>query len=125
VLILEAKNHICTKKRMNYINYESKIIEELGVALIGWPGGGKVENPSYLSPDKGLALKNALEKRECRWIVLTSEQLESRRCQNVQCEQDGETIYGPARKKRTKRSECENDGVEEDLPVHDTSMACQ
>lgn len=34
---------------MNYANYESKIVEELGVALIGWPGDGKVENPGGLS----------------------------------------------------------------------------
>ena len=56
------------------MNYERKIVEELGVALIGWPGNGEVENPGGLSPNKGLALKNALETKECRWIILTTEQ---------------------------------------------------
>ena len=93
--ILEAKNHIYTNRRMNYINYKSKIIEELGVALIGWPGDGKVENPSSLGPDKGLVLRNALEKKECKWVILTSEKQEAWKLQNSQRKQDGEMVYGP------------------------------
>jgi len=74
VLILEAKHHVHANKKINYMNYERKIVEELGVAFIGWPGNGEVENPGGLSPNKGLALKNALETKECRWIILTTKQ---------------------------------------------------
>ena len=105
---------------MNYLNYESKIVEELGVALTGWPGDGKVENPGNLGPDKGLALKDALVKKECKWIILTSEQQEARKIQNAQREQDGEMVYGPPRKKRAKRSTLEK-GVEEE---DDATMVC-
>ena len=98
---------------MNYTNYETKIVEELGVALIGWPGDGKVENPGNLSLDTGLALRSALGNKECRWIILTSEQQEAWKRQNAQRERDGETVYGPPRKKRAKKSSPLNDNAEE------------
>jgi hypothetical protein len=90
---------------MNYVNYERSIVGELGVALIGWPGDGKVENPGSIGLDKGLALKDALEKSECKWILLTSEQQEARKIQNSQREHNGEMVYGPIRKKRAKTCE--------------------
>jgi len=126
VLILEEKKHIQTNKRMNYAKYESKIIEELGVALIGWPEDGKVENPGILDIDKSLALRKALETNECRRIILTSEQKKAWIFQNAQCEQDGE----PPRKKQAtgERSVPENEGVDEDVEeedLHDVNMACQ
>ena len=62
---------------MNYANYKSKIVKKLGVALIRWPRDSKVENPGSLGPDKGLALRNALKIRKCRWTILTSEQQKS------------------------------------------------
>lgn len=122
--VLKKKDHICTNKVMNYTNYERKIVEELGVALIGWPGGGKVENPGGLTHDKVLALRNALEKNDCRWVILTCEERETRKRKNAEREQDGEKVYGPPRKKRVKRSAPENESVEgEDL--HGVGMDCQ
>jgi hypothetical protein len=88
---------------MNYINYESGIVKKFGVALIGWPVDGKVQNPGGLGPDEGLVLRNALEKKECRWIILTEEEQEARKIQNTQREKDGEQIYVP-RKKRPRKS---------------------
>jgi hypothetical protein len=117
VSILKAKNHICPDKKMNYTNYESKIVEELGVALIGWPGDGKVENPGSLGPDKGLELRVALEKNQCKWVILTKGQQEARKRQNAQREQDGEMVYGPPRKKRARISAPENEHVEEERLV--------
>ncbi len=98
---------------MNYMNYERKIVEKLGVALIGWPGNSEVENPGGLSPDKGLALRNALETKECRWIILTTEQQEAWKIKNVECEKDGKKVYGPPQKKWARRSAPEDEGVEE------------
>ncbi|KAN0111299.1 hypothetical protein V8E52_008674 [Russula decolorans] len=114
--ILKAKKHVRTDVRMNYTNYESNIVEKCGVALIGWPVNGKVQNPGGLSPDEGLILRNALETNECRWTVLTKEQRDARKIQNGQRERDGEQVYVP-RKKRTKRSAPEDEGgvhLEED-----------
>lgn len=97
------KKHVRTDVRMNYINYESSIVESLGVALIGWPINGKVQNPGGLGPDESLVLRNALEKKECRWIILTTEEQETRKIQNTQREKDGEQVYVP-RKKRPRKS---------------------
>jgi hypothetical protein len=88
---------------MNYINYESGIVEKFGVALIGWPVDGKVQNPGGLGLDEGLVLRNALEEKECRWIILTEEEQEARKIQNTQRKKDGEQIYVP-RKKRPRKS---------------------
>jgi hypothetical protein len=105
VSILEAKNYININKRMNYANYKSKIVEELGIALIGWPEDGKVENPGSLGPDKGLALKDTLKKKECKWIILTPEQQEARKFQNAQRERDGKVVYGPPRRSGPKEAQ--------------------
>ena len=72
--ILKAKNYINPNKRINYANYKSKIVKELGDALTRWPGDGKVENPGSLGLNKGLTLKDALKKKKYKWIMLTSEQ---------------------------------------------------
>jgi hypothetical protein len=96
---------------MNYTNYESSIVEKFGVALIGWPINSKVQNPGGLGPDEGLVLRNALETKECRWIILTKEQQDNRRIDNAQRERDGEQVYVP-RKKRARRSTAEDEGVD-------------
>jgi len=102
VSILKKKDYIHSDKKMNYVNYKSKIVEKLGVALIGWPEDSKVENPGSIGLDEGLALRNALENKECRWTILTSKQQEAQKCRNAQHEQDGEAMYGPPRKKQAK-----------------------
>ena len=104
---------------MKYTNYESSIVEKYGVALIGWPINGKVQNPGGLGPDEGLILRNSLETKTCRWTVLTEEQLEAWKIQNSQRERNGEQVYVP-RKKRTKRSAPEDEGV--DLEGDDDQM---
>jgi hypothetical protein len=96
---------------MNYKNYESSIVEKFGVDLIGWPINGKVQNPGGLGPDEGLVLRNALEKKECKWIILTEEEQKARKIQNAQREEDGEQIYVP-RKKRLRKSAAEDEGVD-------------
>jgi hypothetical protein len=96
---------------MNYINYESSIVEKFGVTLHGWPVKGKVRNPGELGPDEALALRNALERKECKWVILTEEEQEARKIQNAQREKDGEQIYVP-QKKRTKKSTAKDNGVD-------------
>jgi hypothetical protein len=94
---------------MNYTNYESGIVEKFGVALIGWPVDGKVQNPGSLGPDEGLVLRNALEREECRWTILSEEEWEARKIQNAQREKDGEQIYVPRKKRKKSTAE---DGVD-------------
>ena len=109
--------HVRANKKMNYINYERKIVEDLGVALIGWPEGGKIKNSGNIGIDMALELREALEKKECRWVVLTLEEKKDRKRRNAQREQDGEMVYGPPRKKRAKRSAPENEEQENSLQL--------
>ena len=89
---------------MNYVHYERQIVEKLGVALAGWPLGGRVCNPGTLSSDDALILRNALAKKTCKWIRLTAQQLEDQKASNMQCAINGKDVYGPPRKKRARKT---------------------
>ena len=41
---------------MNYINYESSVVERYSVSLTKWPLDSKVQNPGGLGPNEGLVL---------------------------------------------------------------------
>src|SRR5712675_1628623 len=87
---------------MNYVHYEKKIVESLGVALTNWPVHGLVRNPGELTRDDATVLRNALASRECKWIKLTSQQVEIRKASNKQRSANGEKVYGPPRKQRAR-----------------------
>jgi len=81
---------------MNYIHYEHLIIERLGVALAGWPLGGRICNPGALTSSDAYVLRNALADKTYKWVRLTTQQLEDRKASNRQRAADGENVYGPA-----------------------------
>ena len=87
---------------MNYENYEHQIVECLGVALIGWPLHGNICQPGRLAIDDATVLRNALDSEDCKWVILTHQQLASRKASNLQRQANGEAIYGPPRKKRAQ-----------------------
>ncbi len=90
---------------MNYVHYESHVIEKLGVVLAGWPLGGSICNPGTLTSDDTLVLRNALANKTCKWVRLTVQQLEDRKASNMQHAANGEDIYGPPRKKRARKTD--------------------
>lgn len=99
--------------QMNYVHYERQIVEKLGVALTGWPLGGRICNPGSLSSSDALILKDALANRKCKWVRLNTQQLDDRKASNAKRAIDGEDVYGPPRKKRAKKTgptEDENNG---------------
>ncbi|KAG0697417.1 hypothetical protein DFH29DRAFT_1003729 [Suillus ampliporus] len=70
------------KIKMNYDNYEQKIIEMHGIALEGWTCG-KVQNPGKIGRREDLVtLLDALVNERCLWIQLTQEQVEQRIADN-------------------------------------------
>jgi hypothetical protein len=102
---------------MNYTHYERQV-EKLGVAIVGWPLGGRICNPGALTSDDALVLRSALADRTCKWVRLTAQQLEERKASNAQRAINGEDVYGPPRKKRAKKTgpadgERNEDGDEE------------
>ena len=89
---------------MNYVHYERQIVEKMGVALAGWPLGGRICNPGVLPSDDALVLRNALANKTCKWVRLTAQHLEDRKASNMQRAANGDDIYGPPRKKRAKKT---------------------
>jgi hypothetical protein len=101
---------------MNYKNYERKIVEQYGIELIGWPILNPICNPGDLSSNDIAVLRNALAKDQCKWRVLTQEEVDARVQSNKQREADGESVYGPSRKPRARKvrliySEIQGDGL--------------
>jgi len=75
VKILKEKGLSHTTPKINYAHYEQKIVELFGVAVDGWPLGGKVCNPGELGCKDAAMLRDALEHRVCKWITLTPEEV--------------------------------------------------
>jgi hypothetical protein len=102
---------------MNYKNYERRIVEQYGIELSGWPlllGG--VCNPRELNTHDTAILKKALVDDQCKWKILTQEEVTARVHSNKQREANGESVYRPSRKSRAWKgppinSEIQGDGV--------------
>lgn len=78
---------------MNYINYESSVVERYSVSLTKWPLDSKVQNPGGLGPNEGLVLWNALRMKNCRWDILTKDEQDAWKAQNAQHKRDGKQVY--------------------------------
>jgi hypothetical protein len=87
---------------MNYNNYESKIVEMFGVALIGWPAG-PVRNPGSIGGRPQVtALLEKLQSGTCYWTKLTEDELDQRISDNQARAAAGEPIYKPRRSRKPK-----------------------
>ncbi|KAF8340145.1 hypothetical protein F5887DRAFT_888830 [Amanita rubescens] len=64
-----------TSIKMNYINYDTSIIEMHHVRLVGWPEDIAFGNPSTI-PDVGAVrrLRTVLKEGSCKWIKMTERQ---------------------------------------------------
>ncbi|KAI0271320.1 hypothetical protein BC834DRAFT_841021 [Gloeopeniophorella convolvens] len=76
--VLKRVKHVRTDIKMNYDNYEQRIVEKLGVCLVGWP----IPSP---------------------WEALSGEEVEARKAENRRRQANGEKIYKP-RKPRAKKA---------------------
>ncbi|KAG2089872.1 uncharacterized protein F5147DRAFT_787551 [Suillus discolor] len=100
--IMKKYNLSKKKVKMNYDNYEQKVIEMHGIALEGWTCG-KVRNPSKIGHRKDLVmLLDALVNECCLWIQLTKEQVENHIATNHERVKNGESIYKPHKAMKRK-----------------------
>ena len=102
---------------MNYNNYEGSIVEQYGVALVGWPDNLlPVRNPSSVGGQEVLQpLLDALVTQTCYWIRLTDDQLVKCIDDNGMCQAKGEAVYKPWKKRKVaaiKSTIQENNGVD-------------
>ncbi|KAG1897940.1 uncharacterized protein F5891DRAFT_923198, partial [Suillus fuscotomentosus] len=79
---------------MNYTNYERNIVEHRSFALVGWPLGGPVRNPSKVGGRSGVeSLLRALHDGSCHWVKLTDTELYARMKDNRARAARGEPVY--------------------------------
>jgi hypothetical protein len=105
---------------INYRHYENKIVKPLGVALDGWPLPGNVRNPGDLTRDDLAILRNALDNGQCKWVILTPQQVSDREARDQEHEANGEVVDGqPSRKRARKNSPISSDKNRGD---HDVGM---
>jgi hypothetical protein len=88
------------KIEMNYINYETAIVQSHGVKLIGFPLVRFV-NPSEVTNITDMRrLRNALRSGECKWVRLSQAELDAHAEALEVRRKDGEVV-GKPRKKRS------------------------
>lgn len=89
------------KVKMNYANYETSIVQQMGVRLVGWPKAVKFVNPSQIGTVLEIrTLRDDLKSGACHWIKLTKAQLDVHRADLEERREQGETV-GKQRKKRS------------------------
>ncbi|KAH7904481.1 hypothetical protein BJ138DRAFT_1019106, partial [Hygrophoropsis aurantiaca] len=108
------ENKVSNGNKMNYRNYEAKIVEKFGVALKGWPREFlPVRNPSRIGGREQLQkLYDDLVNEKCCWVKLSTDELEHRKKDNKMRHARGEQIYQP-RKSSTKKSHASTANVED------------
>lgn len=88
---------------MNYVNYDTSIISELKVKLIGWTKGVPFANPSAIGTVSDLRkLRDDLKSGKCHWVKLTQSQLSEHNTLLDTRREEGETV-GRARKTRSDK----------------------
>ncbi|KAI0038964.1 hypothetical protein FA95DRAFT_1612971 [Auriscalpium vulgare] len=87
--------------KMNYRNYEGKVVEEHKMELRGWPLPGPVQNPGHLKRQELTTLLRALENQTCRWEAMTDLKLAARIQRNQEREDRGEQVYIRRKSRKT------------------------
>jgi len=81
------------KVKMNYANYETSIIQQMGVRLVGWPKSVKFVNPSQIGTVlKICTLCDDLKSGACHWVKLTKGQLDAHRADMEEWWEQGEMV---------------------------------
>jgi hypothetical protein len=89
------------KLKMNYTNYETAIVQQYSVRLVGWPKSIKFVNPSQIGTVLEIrTLRDDLRSGVCHWVKLTKSQLAAHIADLEERREQGETI-GKQRKKRS------------------------
>ena len=81
---------------MNYLNYETSIVQGWGVKLVGWPDGISFVNPSHLGTVSDLRrICDVLKSKTCYWTALTAKECEDHQAELRAREAAGENVGVP------------------------------
>ncbi|KAI0038770.1 hypothetical protein FA95DRAFT_1613114 [Auriscalpium vulgare] len=86
--------------KMNYRNYEGKVVETYKIELRGWPLAVPVQNPGNLKRHELTTLLRALENQTCRWEKMTDLEVAARIELNQDRASRGEQVYVPRKSKK-------------------------
>ncbi|KAF8592324.1 hypothetical protein K439DRAFT_1610151 [Ramaria rubella] len=101
------------KVTMNYDNYKRKV-EEWGAELKGWPSE-KVVNPGKLESRANIRkLLHALKTKQCRWTLLSDDDIEERIAANLAHEEAEETVYKRRKTVMSKKKALSAETIEDD-----------
>ncbi|KAG6888716.1 hypothetical protein C0992_007675 [Termitomyces sp. T32_za158] len=109
-LILDGLRSILVNKtvKMNYLNYDTAIIEKYHVNLAGWPSRIPFGSPSNISTvDDIRLLRSALRDGDCKWRFLTAEEQREHDRKLAEARGQGVTI-GKKRKERSDKGKPRN-----------------
>ena len=94
------------KVKMNYANYETSIIQQMGVCLMGWLKTVKFVDPSQIGTVLEIrTLRDDLKSGACHWVKLTKGQLDAHHANMEEQWEQGEMV-GKQRKKRSDAGKC-------------------
>ncbi|KAH7904274.1 hypothetical protein BJ138DRAFT_1019348 [Hygrophoropsis aurantiaca] len=84
------------KVSMNYDNYETKIMRNLNVKLVGWPTGIPFTSPSKINTVTEIRkLRDALKDGTCHWVAMSAAEIEEHAKSLATRIADGVTIGKP------------------------------
>ncbi|KAF8589379.1 hypothetical protein K439DRAFT_1612813 [Ramaria rubella] len=94
-------------------NYKRKV-EEWGAELKGWPSE-KVVNPGKLGSQANIRkLLHALKTKQCRWTLLSDDEVEECIAANLAREEAGETVYKCCKTVMSKQKALSAETIEDD-----------
>ncbi|KAG6852081.1 hypothetical protein C0991_003348 [Blastosporella zonata] len=108
--ILDGLRKILVNKnvKMNYVNYETTIVETHHVHLVGWPARIPFASPSKISTMDDIRLLRAtLSDGKCRWEFLTAEEQKEHAQKLAEARAKGLEI-GRKRKERSDKGKKKN-----------------
>lgn len=97
-MILNRKNVV-----MNYVNYETAIVEKYKVELAGWPQMILFANPSAIGMVEEIrTLRNALKTGETKWIV-QGKRKQAAHAEMLKAKRNAGEVVGKKRKERSDK----------------------
>ncbi|KAG2040314.1 hypothetical protein BDR03DRAFT_858234 [Suillus americanus] len=102
---------------MNYVNYETAVVETYAVQLIGWPPSVKFTSPSNIGTVGEIRkLCDALRARTCYWAVLTPGEVKAYTAKLDARRSAGDVVRQPRKKRsdagvsRKRKAKKDNNG---------------
>lgn len=111
------------KAKMNYVNYQKAIMQDLGVMLRGWPDDVKFANPSEIGTVGEIRrLRGHLKSGQCHWVKMTPSQIKEHAAKLESLREAGQAVGKPRKKRsdagtsRKRKQPTENQENEEPEP---------